>query len=99
MDLMPFAGSNEEEEIEALDLRPNPFQGRRDDGKGPNPSPSLKPSPSSSPTNRRSRPTTRAMARRIQEDWDTTTDGRENFLYMFNVPTRSSGVMTWTRER
>jgi len=23
------------------------------------------------------------MARRIQEDWNTATDGRERFLYMF----------------
>jgi len=23
------------------------------------------------------------MARKIQEDWDSATDGRETFLYMF----------------
>jgi len=23
------------------------------------------------------------MTKKIQEDWDTTTDGRETFLYMF----------------
>ena len=30
-----------------------------------------------------SSPTTRSMAKRIQEDWDSATDGREMFLYMF----------------
>jgi len=40
------------------------------DGRGP----SLGPS---------SGPTTRSMAKRIQEDWDSATDGRETFLYMF----------------
>jgi len=28
-------------------------------------------------------PTTSSMARKIQEDWDSVTDGRETFLYMF----------------
>jgi len=28
-------------------------------------------------------PTTRSMAKRIQEDWDSTTDGDKMFLYMF----------------
>jgi len=28
-------------------------------------------------------PTTRAMAKRLDEDWDTATDGRETYLYMF----------------
>jgi len=36
--------------------------------------------PSSCPS---SGPTTRCMAKRIQEDWDSTTHGRETFLYMF----------------
>jgi len=36
--------------------------------------------PSSGPN---SGPTTRSMARKIQEDWDSATDGRETFLYMF----------------
>jgi len=30
-----------------------------------------------------SSPTTKSMAKRIQEDWDSTTDGKEMFLYMF----------------
>jgi len=53
------------------------------DGRGPSLNPSSSPSPSSNPKNKRPGPTTRAMARRIQEDWDTATDGRETFLYMF----------------
>jgi len=28
-------------------------------------------------------PTTRSMARKIQEDWDSATDGRDTLLYMF----------------
>jgi len=36
--------------------------------------------PSSGPS---SSPTTRSMEKRIQEDWDSATDGRETFLYMF----------------
>jgi len=40
------------------------------DGRGP----SLGPSSS---------PTTRSMEKRIQEDWDSATDDRETFLYMF----------------
>jgi len=43
-------------------------------------------SPSASPTKRRSRPTTRAMIKKNQEDWNTATDGRETFLYMFKMP-------------
>jgi len=72
MDLTPFVGS-EDEEAEALDLRTNPLQEGRDDGRGS----------STSPTTRRSGPTTRFMAKKIQEDWDPATDGRETFLYMF----------------
>jgi len=30
-----------------------------------------------------SEPTTRAKARRIQEDWDSATDGKDTLLYMF----------------
>jgi len=30
-----------------------------------------------------SRPTTRSMARKIQEDWDSATDGKGTLLYMF----------------
>ena len=72
MDLIPFVGSNEEEE-DVLDLRTNIFQEGGDDDRSP------------SSTHRRSGPTTRAMARRIQEDWYTTIDGRETFLYMFKM--------------
>ena len=72
MYLTLFVGS-EDEEAEALNLRTNPLQERGDDGRGP----------STSPTTRRSRPTTRAIANKIQEDWDAATDGRETFLYMF----------------
>ena len=36
--------------------------------------------PSSGPS---SNPTTKSMAKRIQEDWDSATDGRETFIYMF----------------
>jgi len=35
VDLIPFVGSNEEEEVEALDLRTNPFQEGGDDGRSP----------------------------------------------------------------
>jgi len=72
MDLTPFVGS-EDEEAEELDLMTNPFQEGGDDGRGL----------STSPTNRRSGPTTRVMAKKIQEDWDTTTNGRETSQYMF----------------
>jgi len=27
-------------------------------------------------------PITRAMARKLEEDWNTSTDGRETYLYM-----------------
>jgi len=36
-----------------------------------------------SSSNSNSSPTTRSMVKRIQEDWDSATDGRETFLYMF----------------
>jgi len=26
------------------------------------------------------------MAKKLQEDWDIATDGRETFLYMFKMP-------------
>ena len=80
VDLMPFVGSNEEEEVEALDLRTNPFQEGGDDGRG------SRTSPSASPTKQRFGPTTRVMAKKDQEDWNTTTDGRETFLYIFKMP-------------
>jgi len=31
-------------------------------------------------------PTTRAMTKKLQEDWNTATGGRETFLYMFKTP-------------
>ena len=74
IDLTPFVGNNEDEE--ALDLRTNIFQEGGDDGRGP----------SLSLTYRRSGLTKKAMARRSQEDWNTATDGRETFLYMFKTP-------------
>jgi len=30
-------------------------------------------------------PTTRAMAKKLQEDWDAATYDRETFLYMFKM--------------
>jgi len=72
MDLTPFVGSKDEE-AEVFNLRTNPLQKGRDDGRGS----------STSPTNRRSMPTIRVMAKKIQEVWDTTTDGRETSQYMF----------------
>jgi len=34
-------------------------------------------------TQRHIGPTTRAMTKRLDEDWDTAIDGRETYLYMF----------------
>jgi len=79
MDLTPFVGSKDED-VEALDLRTNPLQEGEDDGRGP------RTSPSASPKKRRFGPTTRAMAKKNQEDWNTATDGKETFLYMFKMP-------------
>jgi len=56
-----------------LDLRTNPFQKGGDDGRGP----------ITSPTNRRSGPTTRTMEKKIQKKWDTSTNGKETSQYMF----------------
>jgi len=78
IDLSPFVGNNEEEE--ALDLRTNPFQEGGDDGRGPNIN------SNASPPKCRIRPITREMAKKLQEDWNTVTDGRETFLYMFKKP-------------
>jgi len=75
IDLSPFVGTNEEDDI--LDLRTNPFQGGGDDGRGPIIN------PKESQTSRHIGPTTRAMAKRLHEDWNTATDGRETYLYMF----------------
>jgi len=79
MDLTPFVCSKDEE-AETLDLRTNPLQEGGDDGRGP------RTSPSASPTKKRSGPTTRAMAKKNQENWNTAIDGRETFLYMFKMP-------------
>jgi len=61
-----------------LDLRTNPFQEGGDDGRGPR--------TSASPTKRRAGPITKVMVKKDQEDWNTATDGRETFLYMFKMP-------------
>jgi len=78
IDLSPFVGNNEEEE--ALDLRTNPFQVGGDDGRGPITN------SNASPPKCRIGLTTRAMCKKLQEDWNTATDGRETFLYMFKTP-------------
>jgi len=78
INLSPFVGTNEEEK--ALDLRTNPFQEGGDDGRGPSTN------SNTSPPKCRIGPTTRAMDKKLQEDWNTTTDGRETFLYMFKPP-------------
>jgi len=39
--------------------------------------------PKESQTSRHIAPTTRAMAKRLDEDWNIATDGRETYLYMF----------------
>jgi len=75
--LSPFVGTNEEDD--ALDLRTNSFQGGGDDGRGPSNN------PKESQTSRHIGPTTRAMAKRLEENWNTATDGRETYLYMFQV--------------
>ena len=62
-----------------MDLRTNPFQEGGDDGRGPSTS------PYASPPKGIFGPTTRVMAKRIQEDWNAATDGRETFLYMFKL--------------
>jgi len=74
IDLSPFVGTNEENE--ALDLRTNPFQGGGDDGRGP----SITTTESQPPCH--IWPIIRAMARKLKEDWNTATDGRETYLYM-----------------
>ena len=35
-------------------------------------------------------PTTRAMTKRLDEDWNKATDGRETYLYMFQESPKSS---------
>jgi len=47
------------------------------DGRGPSTN------PKESQTSRHNGPITRAMARRLEEDWNTATDGRETYIYMF----------------
>lgn len=50
------------------------------DGRGPNTI-----SNESSPTCQIG-PITIAMARKLQDDWNTVTDGRETYLYMLKTP-------------
>jgi len=76
--LSPFVGTNEEDE--ALDLMTNPFQEGGDDGRGPSTN-SIE-----SPPTCQIGPLTRAMAKKLQEDWNTATDGRETYLYMVKTP-------------
>jgi len=47
------------------------------DGRGP------RRSSNASPTKRRFGPTIKAMAKKIQKDWDMATEGRETSQYMF----------------
>ena len=75
IDLSPFVGTNEDEDD--LDSRINPFQGGGDDGRGP--STTLKEVHPQRPVG----PTTTTMTKRLDEDWDKATDGRETYLYMF----------------
>ena len=77
MSYTPFVGTNEEDDV--LDFRTNPFQGGGDDGRGPSTN------PKESQISRHIGPTIRAMAKRLDEDWNTATDGRETYLYMFQV--------------
>ena len=75
--MSPFVGTNEKND--ALDLRTNPFQGGGDDGRGPSTN------PKESQRSRHIGPTTRTIAKRLEEDWNTATDGRETYLHMFQV--------------
>jgi len=59
-----------------LDLRTNPFQEGEGDGRGPSTS------PHANPPKGRFGPTTRVTTKRIQEDWDMATNGRETSQYM-----------------
>jgi len=59
-----------------LDLRTNPFQEGGDDGRGPSTT------TIESPPTCHIGPITRAMARKLEEDWNTATDDRETNIYM-----------------
>jgi len=50
------------------------------DGKGPNTN-SIE-----SPPTCQIGPLTRAMAKKLQEDWNNATDGKETYLYMLKTP-------------
>ena len=76
--MSPFVGTNEEDE--ALDLRTNPFQEGGDDGRAPSTN-SIE-----SPPTCKIGPITRAMAKKVQEDWNIATDGKETYLYMLKTP-------------
>jgi len=69
--------------VQTYSRRPPIHQSINNYWKRSSPSPNTSSSFSSSPTHRRSGPTKRAMARRIQENWNTATEGKETFLYMF----------------
>jgi len=72
--LSPYVGTNEEND--AMDLRTNPFQGGGDDGRGL----SITTTESQPPCH--IGPITRAMARKLKEDGNSATNGRETYLYM-----------------
>jgi len=76
--LSPFVGTNEEDE--ALDLRTNPFQEGGDDGRD------LSINSIESPPTCQIGPITRSMAKKLQEDWNIASDGRETYLYMLKTP-------------
>jgi len=52
-------------------------KGSQSDGREPSTNPKER------QTSRHIGPTTRAMAKRLDKDWNTATDGRETYLYMF----------------
>jgi len=77
IDLSPFVVTNKDKDD--LDLRTNPFQGG-------GPSTTLKEGQPQRPLG----PTTRAMTKRLDEDWNKATDGRETYLYIFQESPTSS---------
>jgi len=61
----------------SLIINPLAFENSYSDGRGPNTN------PKESQISRHIGPNTRAMAKRLDEDWNTATNGRETYLYMF----------------
>jgi len=59
-----------------LDLRKLKIKFLEIDGRGPSTTTIESPPPC------HIRPITRAMARKLEEDWNTATDGKETYLYM-----------------